>query len=132
MEAILEIELPEGATPDFGIVLSNSKDMEYRIGFNAAKNEFYSDRTRAGNHRFSDRFAVKRHIAPRFSAEKTIRLHLFFDVASCELFADDGEVVMTEIFFPSEDFNRLSLFSKAGEVKVRNAQFYCMKRTAAE
>jgi fructan beta-fructosidase len=33
-------------------------------------------------------------------------MHLFFDVASCELFADDGTVVMTDIFFPNGDFSK--------------------------
>lgn len=132
MEALLEVELPEGTTADFYIALSNPKGEEYRIGFDASKNEFYSDRTKAGDHRFSDRFAVKRHTAPRASTDKTLRLQLYFDVASCELFADSGEVVMTEIFFPGEDFNRLSLFSSDGEVKVKNAHFNSIKRTMTE
>ena len=65
VEIQLEIELPEGAKTDFAVVLSNSKNEEYRIGFDAAKNEFYSDRTQAGGHGFSAKFATQRHTAPR-------------------------------------------------------------------
>jgi fructan beta-fructosidase len=70
---------------------------------------------------------VKRHTAPRVSNGKTLRLHLFFDVASCKLFADGGEVVMTEIFFPSEDFSSLKLYGKDGTVKVKRAAFFEVK-----
>ncbi|MCB0520508.1 MAG: glycoside hydrolase family 32 protein [Saprospiraceae bacterium] len=117
-EIQLEIELPDGPAPEFGIALSNSKGEEYRIGFDAAKNEFYSDRTKAGDHSFSEKFAVKLHTAPRASNDKTLRLHLFFDVASCELFADGGEVVITEIFFPSEALGKVRVYSNGGELDI--------------
>jgi fructan beta-fructosidase len=127
MELLMEFELPKGAPADFGVKLLNSKGEEYLIGFDASKKEFYSDRTKACDRSFSDKFAVSRHKALRASNEKTIRLHLFFDVASCELFADDGAVTMTDVYFPGEDFNKLVLFSLNGKVKMKKAQFYGMK-----
>lgn len=126
-EMQLELELPEGAKTDFAVVLSNSKNEEYRIGFDAAKNEFYSDRTQAGGHGFSPKFATKRHIAPRTKKAKILQLHLFFDVASCELFADDGETVMTDIFFPTEAFGRVKLVSVNGEVKIKEGKIFELK-----
>ena len=128
MEVLLEVELPEGAQTGFGIALSNPKGEEYRIGYDAAQNEFYSDRTKAGAAGFSEKFAAKRHIAPRTSTGNPLRLHLFFDVASCELFADDGEVVMTDIFFPAENFSEVKLYSEGGEVKVSEMKVYPLKR----
>lgn len=70
---------------------------------------------------------MKRHTAPRASNDKTLSLHLFFDVASCKLFADGDEVVMTEIFFPSEDFSRLKLYGKDGTVKVKRVALFEVK-----
>lgn len=132
MELKLELELPEGTKTDVGIALSNTKGEEYRVGFDAAMNEFYSDRTKAGKADFSDKFAAKRHTAPRVSNNKTLRLHLFFDVASCELFADDGEVVMTNIFFPTEDFSQYKLYSTNGKVKVTRLSAYQLTRAFAQ
>ena len=126
-ELELEFEIPEksgGAT--FGIELSNSKNERYRIGFDGSKNEFFSDRTRAGDASFSKTFASK-SLAPRFSAGKTIKMHLFFDAASCELFADDGEVAMTEIFFPTEDFSKMSLFSEGGKAVLMSGKVWRLK-----
>ena len=128
MEAVLDIELPAGAKTDFCIVLSNDKGEEYRVGFDAAQNVFYSDRTRAGKADFSKKFAEKRHTAPRSSANSTVRLHLFFDVASCELFADDGAVAMTDIYFPTTDFNSVKLLVTGGETMIKTARFYKMTK----
>ncbi len=123
MEVLLEIELPENGGSEFGIVLSNTRGEEYIVGFDPGKNEYFSDRTKAGSHHFSNKFAVKRHTAPRASKDKIIRLQLIFDVASCELFADNGMVAMTEIFFPTENFSQLKLYEKSGGIMVKTARF---------
>ncbi len=125
MEVVLDLEFPEGEKTDFGIALSNSKGEEYRIGFDAAQNQFYSDRSKSGKLDFSDKFAGK-HAAPRLEKGNTMRFHVFFDVASAELFADWGATTMTEIFFPNEDFNRVKLYAAGGKVKVKKAEFYQM------
>jgi len=117
-EIILTAENPT-ATTQFGIQLSNSKGETYRIGYDAAKNEYFSDRTKVGKAAFSEKFAAGIHPAPRLATDKTIKLQVFFDAASAELFADDGATVMTDIFFPSEDFNQISLFSEGGEVQIK-------------
>jgi sucrose-6-phosphate hydrolase SacC (GH32 family) len=126
-EMQLDIELPEETKVNFAVVLSNSKNEAYRIGFDAAKNEFYSDRTQAGGHGFSAKFATKRHTAPRAKKGNNLRLHLFFDVASCELFADGGETVMTDIFFPTERFGKVTLVSDNGGVKIKTAKVFELK-----
>ncbi|MBK7870633.1 MAG: glycoside hydrolase family 32 protein [Saprospiraceae bacterium] len=127
MEAIVEFELPQGAATDIGLELSNSKGEHYRIGYDAAKKQFYSDRLDAGKEDFSILFADKIHTGPRWLDDNTVKLHLFFDVASAELFADDGATVMTDIFFPNEDYNKIKIYSENGEVKLINASFYAIK-----
>ncbi len=127
MEVLLEVEIPEGAATDFGIALSNGKGEEYRIGFDAKSGRYYSDRTKSGPLGFSDKFAGTRHWAPRANPAPVLRFHVFFDVASCELFADWGTVTMTEVFFPSEKYDRVKIYAQGGEVKVVSGQFHQLK-----
>lgn len=119
MEALLEFE------GNLTVELSNGKGELYRIGYDAAANEFFSDRTKSGRLDFSDKFAAKVHTAPRTSKSKTVSMRIFFDVASAELFADGGETVITDIFFPTEDFDSADLVFKG---KLIKADFYEMKR----
>lgn len=131
LEMELDVELPAGSKPAFGVALSNAKGETYRVGFDAANHVFFSDRTKAGPAGFSEKFAAKRHLAPRMADGKTVHLHLFFDRASCELFADDGEVVMTDIYFPTEDFTQVKLFSNGGSVQLKTALAWQMGRAVA-
>ena len=124
-ELILEFENADAES--FGIELSNSKGESYRVGYNSKTNQYFSDRTKSGNHDFSEKFAKEVHTTQRISKNKTVKMHLFFDVASAELFGDDGATVMTDIFFPTEDFNKISIFSEGGTTAVSGNTFE-MKR----
>ncbi len=126
-ELTLEFEAPESDAVDFGVELSNARGERYRIGYRSTDNSYYSDRTQAGKTDFADNFATGLHLGPRNSTEKTIKLHLFFDVASAELFADDGKTLITDIFFPNEDFDQISLYSEGGAAQLRNGTVYGLK-----
>ncbi len=127
-ELILEFDLSNASCASLGVELSNSKNEKYRIGYNRAKNQFFSDRLQSGDHSFSKKFAAAVSTAPRISTNKSLRLHLFFDVSSVELFADNGASVMTELYFPTEDFNRLQLFAEAGKVTLIKADAWQIQR----
>lgn len=124
----IEIEITDAATEKLFLQFSNSSDEVYRIGFNIKNNQYFSDRTKAGNHSFSEKFGTSVHTAPRLLKSKRIKLHLFVDASSVELFADDGTVCMTELIFPSTPFNKAELVSEGGAVKLISATCYSLKK----
>ncbi|MEM1121059.1 MAG: glycoside hydrolase family 32 protein [Bacteroidota bacterium] len=105
----LKFSVPEDAKGEVTLQLSNSKGEQYAIGYLPESKQFFSNRKKAGRIAFSKKFAVERHYAPRASKSTVIEMEAFFDVASVELFADKGWTVLTDIFFPNEDFNQLDL-----------------------
>lgn len=129
MEIVMDVEIPETGVKDIAVVLSNAQGEEYRIGYEPANNRFFSDRTKSGKTLFSDKFASKKHYASRISTSKSLQLHLYFDAASCELFADSGEVVMTDIFFPTSDFTkaRVVISGNAGVV-IKSAKIWGLNK----
>lgn len=127
LEFNLEFEPGASANPRFGIELYNKKGERYRIGYDAAGKQFFSDRTQAGDHAFSPKFAVKSHTAPRLSTDKIIRLQILVDVASAETFADGGATALTDIFFPTEPFNRARIFSENGTVRLKAGKVYALE-----
>jgi fructan beta-fructosidase len=125
MEMLIDAELSANTGADFAVVLSNARGENYRIGY--ANQQFYSDRTKAGNHDFSNNFGAKVDTAPGTVTGNHLKMHLFFDRASCEMFANDGENVMTTIFFPTEDFTQVKLVAKNGTVLVKSLDIYPLK-----
>ncbi|MEO8794936.1 MAG: glycoside hydrolase family 32 protein [Daejeonella sp.] len=115
----LDISLSEAK--DFSIELSNDLNEKLLIGYNGSKNQYFIDRTKSGKVAFEKGFAGI-HVAPRFSKDKELNLHLIFDNSSVELFGDDGLSVMTEIFFPNKPYDKLSLTSKE-KIHVKQLEY---------
>ena len=126
LEVVLETE--PGKANKLGVELSNSKGENIKIGLDVKKNEFFIDRTNAGKKDFKEGFA-KIHLAPRMIDNNKVKMHLYIDVASIELFADEGLTVMTDIFFPNEDFDQLKFFSEGGILGNSTAVIYELNRT---
>ena len=126
MELVLDIELTR-QDQTFSIELSNEKNEKYLLTYDHSIHTFYSDRRQSGKKAFSTIFANKMHEGPRLKHENDLKMHLFFDVASVELFADEGSTVLTDIFFPNEDYSMLSLKGNNGQVKIRKATFFQLK-----
>jgi fructan beta-fructosidase len=125
-EIILNVDLTDSTSKDFGLVFSNSLNEKLLAGFNSRQNQFYIDRRGSGETTFSPSFAGI-HFAPRSAEDSVLNIHLFLDYSSLELFADEGSVVMTETFFPHENFNRVSFFQKNGKVKIKTCTIYDLK-----
>jgi fructan beta-fructosidase len=126
-EIVFEVDLSKTTARDFGISLSNKHGENYRIGFNAASNYFYSDRTKAGSNKFADNFAPKKHTAPRIGDHRILKMRLLFDAASVELFADDGKTALTDIFFPTQDFNDFEIYAQDGTIRLFQLKMWKLK-----
>ena len=124
-EVFAEFEIPEGSQANFGIELKNANQETYRVGYDAATNHYFSNRTNTGKIDFSEKFAPRVHLAPRKTTGNRIKLHCYFDVSSAETFTDEGMTAMTDIFFPTEDFIQVNVFSDGeGGVELKGFEFY--------
>lgn len=106
------------------IELSNELDEVFSFGFEFESNRYFTDRTSSGDTSFHAEFA-KRHWAPRLSKEDAMPLRVLIDNSSIEFFGDVGEVVMTDIFFPSEPYSKMKF--KAPEEVLVTAEIYHLK-----
>ncbi|MFT2009317.1 glycoside hydrolase family 32 protein [Pontibacter sp. 13R65] len=114
------------AGKDFAIEVANSKNQKVIIGYKAAENQYYIDRSNAGNHAFSEKFAGEQ-VGPRLSQEKIYNVRLLVDVASVELFADGGKTTMTAIFFPDEPFTKVRIVAEKGAYNLRSGKITSIK-----
>ena len=119
-EVDLEFVVTPGAISDVAIELWNAAGETYRVGYDAGAKQFYSDRTNTP-HAFSPAFAIGVHHAPRIATDSIVRMQLYLDRASAELFGDGGATALTDIVFPSQDFTSMRLVVKGAPVTVRYA-----------
>lgn len=95
------------------ITLSNGKGDRVTMTYNAKTETFSMDRTKSGDVSFSTDFPALTK-APTYGKIKT--LQIFIDKSSIEVFDADGKMAMTNIVFPSEPYNHLTV--KGGKAKI--------------
>jgi fructan beta-fructosidase len=116
-DPLLELQLNLALTQGQDLVLrfSNGKGEHLDVGYSDKDKRLFIDRTKAGKADFKPEFAA-RHDMPLALENGRLQLHLFLDVASVEVFANDGLGVMTDIFFPTEPFTQVEIISKGAKV----------------
>ncbi|MDD6438279.1 MAG: DUF4980 domain-containing protein [Prevotella sp.] len=97
------------------ITLANGKGESVTMTYNAKTETFAMDRTKSGKTDFSTDFPTLTK-APTYGKIKT--LQIFIDKSSIEVFDADGKMAMTNIVFPTEPYNRLTV--KGGKAKIYN------------
>lgn len=127
-ELQITFELTDKDAPkNFGVVIGNKQSQHIVAGYDVENQCFYLDRCHAGDGSFSADFSGKHMSSIQPLAGKTIQMHLFLDVASLELFAQNGACVLTDIFFPTAPFDQLSFFSQDGSIRLVSAKIYPLK-----
>lgn len=110
---LFKLELNAKKIEDFAVTLSNDEGNKIIVGYDKTTNQYYIDRTNSGRTDFEEGFA-KKHFAPRISTSPDLTFTLLADVASVEFFADGGLTVMTDIFFPKNVLQNLTVQSVSG------------------
>ena len=110
------------------MTLSNKAKEEVKMIYRVYKSELSFDRTQSGLVDFSQDFPAVT-VAPTFSAKGKVKLRLFIDRSSMELFEQDGRFAMTNLVFPTSPYTTLSLESAGGKAKVTNLQVYSIQPT---
>jgi fructan beta-fructosidase len=99
------------ADPGMAITISNAEGEFVLVSFDGAS--FKIDRRKSGPHDFSKEFYAE-HAAP-LPPNPIRKIEIFMDVSSIEVFVNDGELVMTDILFPSSSFNQIAWDGQAGK-----------------
>ena len=119
----IEAEINAAHAASVALTLSNGKGEKTVLTFNAADGTFSTDRRESGVTDFSQNFPAVT-VSPTFSAERTVKLRVFVDRSSIEVFGDNGRFVQTNLVFPSEPYTTLSLSAEGGKAKVKDLRIY--------
>lgn len=110
-----------------GIRLAKENNAYLEIGYDAVKQELYIDRSNAGDTNFHPTFAkLKRSAISLLPQDGRIKLQIFFDKSIVEIFANGGQVVLTNQIFPGKKQNGAELFS-TGKTIFESVRLYEMK-----
>lgn len=109
---------------NYTLTLANSKGDVLKFGYKGSNKQFFVDRNKAGKTSFSDKFSDRVATAPRTSSAADLIGKILLDKTSIELFFDNGQTVMTEIFFPNAPFETLSIESNKEKFTLDNLEIH--------
>ena len=96
------------------------------IGVDRGRGQVFVDRTQSGNVNFNPQFSGV-HVAPLSSIAGKVKLHIFVDASSVEVFVNDGERVFTDLIFPSADSRGVEFFQSETGAKISSVQAWTLK-----
>jgi fructan beta-fructosidase len=115
-------------TGNFGIRVHVGAGQATEIGYDRARGELYVDRSQSGvipTAEFSTRSAV-----PLDLRSDELKLHIWVDRSSVEVFAGDGERVLTEQVFPAPDSDGIEVFSRGGTMRIDSLDVWALESAA--
>jgi len=113
----IDATLAAGRADRFGLSVFGGRDAETVIGYDTTTGRLFVDRTRSGDVDFNPKFASV-EAAPVRLADGRIKLTVFLDRASVEVFAKGGRKTITDQVFPPEGADRLGVWAEGGSAKL--------------
>lgn len=132
---LLRVTLDPGDAAEAGIRLRRSTTdpneaaaEETVVGVDREKGRIFVDRTHSGKTEWSADFPARVSAPLRHLQANSIRLEIVVDHNSVEVFAEDGETVLTNLIYPSASSLGLSFYSTptppgVGPALVRSVEF---------
>jgi sucrose-6-phosphate hydrolase SacC (GH32 family) len=121
MEIVAEFGIQDAS--EFGFRVRKSNSQETVIGYDTSSQKVFVDRTRSGGPDVSDIVPVRQE-ASLLPENNKIKLHIFVDEDTLEVFANDGRRVFTDQIFPDSNSKGLELYAENGEVNVNSLSIY--------
>ncbi|MFZ0828619.1 MAG: GH32 C-terminal domain-containing protein [Verrucomicrobiia bacterium] len=122
----LAVEFDPQSTGVEGVnVLKGAKE-ETVIGVDRDRGTVFVDRTHSGNVNFHPKFSGM-YEAPLTSRDGRVKLHVFVDAGSVEVFVNAGERVFTVQTFPSADSRGVEFFGPENGAKIGSLNVWHLK-----
>ncbi|MBP6025106.1 glycoside hydrolase family 32 protein [Ferruginibacter sp.] len=126
----MELSIEPASTSICGIKLAKAGDDFFEIGYDAAKQLFYVDRSKTGYISFNENFKKLNRFEKSIALKnKKLQLHIYFDNSIVEIFINGGEAVFTTQVFSNETHNGIELFNTGSKSKFSNMNFWEIKTT---
>jgi len=115
----IDAEFSPGTASSFGLKVLGNASESTRIGYTPATQRLSIDRSNSGNEGFHPAFSSVdgARVDP---IDGRLRLRLYVDRASVELFAQDGLATITDQVFPAAGANSISIFSEGGTAHLES------------
>lgn len=117
------VDIDPGESDAAGIMVRVGDGEETIVGYDARSETAFVDRRDSGQEDFTDEFGI-RNDAPALLVDGKVRLHIFVDWSSVELFVNNGIPVITNRIFPDPESQDIQVFAQGGMATIEKIEFW--------
>jgi len=122
-------EISSRGASEFGLSVRKGGGEKTVIGVDTKKLTLFVDRTQSGDVSFDEHFPSRDAGPITLAAGESVRLHIFVDRSSVEVFGNGGETVISETIFPKASSDGIELYSRDGRARVVKMDVWNLKST---
>ncbi|TAP43912.1 glycoside hydrolase family 32 protein [Arthrobacter sp. S39] len=115
----IEARFTPGDADEFGLVIRGNGAHGTRIGIRPEQGTLHVDRRTSGRTDFHASFPSV-DAAPIHTVDGSYKLDIYVDRCSVEIFAQDGQVTMTELIFPAATSTDVAIYALGGTVTINS------------
>ncbi|MCY9094881.1 GH32 C-terminal domain-containing protein [Bacillus inaquosorum] len=123
-----EFQVSPGSAPEFGFKVRTGENQFTKVGYDRKNTKLFVDRSESGNVTFNPTFNTGIQTAPLKPVNGNIKMRIFVDRSSVEVFGNDGQQVITDIILPDRSSKGLELYAVNGGVKLKSLTIYPLKK----
>jgi len=123
LEIEVEFEWQNNSASECGFEFFHNEKGKNIVGYNCKKNELFINREKSGLTDLESGF-LQTHFVALSLKNNSILMHIFLDGCSVEVFANNGQVILTDLVFPTTKNYAHSLYIKNGPVILKNLKIW--------
>ena len=113
----LEVTFEVGSAQEVGFIVHRGDGHGTVVGYDVQMGQLFVDRRGAGREDFHSAFPA-RSSGPLTTPDGRVKLNIFVDRSSVEVFGNDGRTALTTRVFPRRGNHGLTLFAKEGDARL--------------
>ena len=117
----IDVTLTPGTATEFGLVVRGDGARGTRIGIRPAEGTLIVDRRDSGDTDFHESFPSI-DSAPVLATDGSYDLTIYVDRCSVEVFAQGGQVTMTELIFPADTSTDVAVYATGGTATINRLE----------
>gem|GEM_PF-98894 len=115
----IDAEIRMGSATSAGLSVLGGADHETRIGYDVRRGELFVDRTESGDTAFHPLFSSFDR-APVVLDGRVLRIRVYVDRSSVEVFTADGRTTITDQVFPEEGADDIGVWAEGGSAVIES------------
>lgn len=121
----LELVMEPGTANECGLHLLAGNEQRTTLGYYTGSNTLFLDRSRSGKVDFHPYFASRQE-APLTCRYGKLHLRILVDSCSVEIFAGEGEVLMSNLIFPDMESQSLIAYAHGGAAMMSSLTMHTL------